>query len=109
MLKIKMASAYNFNFNKNLAFMLSNYYFDYSKLPFPDFRRIRSYNFNKLLKKICPGQLFDNMRCSKCGAAKFTGTHDELCCGNTPNIKKHLISKNVPKKILSLIISKFST
>ena len=86
---------------------MSYFDFDCTDLPFPDFRNIRNFDFTELLKKICPGQLYDNERCPKCGAAKFTGKHTEYCCGDIENIKNHMISENVPPIILSPIIKFF--
>ena len=103
-LKCKMPPAYNFKFNKNSCFILSYFDFDCTDLPFPDFRNIRNFDFTELLKKICPGQLYDNEKCPKCGAAKFTGKHTEYCCGDIENIKNHMISENVPPIILAPII-----
>ena len=61
-------------------------------MPFPDFKKVRHYDYTEILEKICPGQLHDEKRCPKCGAAKFTGKHTEYCCGNIVNIKEHLIT-----------------
>ena len=89
-LTYKNRDVFNFNFQKNISFILSYHKFDF-ELPFPDCQKQLNFDFTEFRKLIAPGFDDPRERCQNCGAVCFKSAYKENCCNNCANIKSHII------------------